>query len=150
VDGGLGGPDYWQGRVSFFAGRHAACFCCKLTPRRRRELLSLSLAAGHPCGQRTETSLSSTPTMAPLIGALQVDFGLQCLRELEKSDRKNGSDRHSRTIEISLSSVPALRQFVTPLSKACPFHDAAARQRFAPPHPRASARDLLESQGGGT
>jgi adenylyltransferase/sulfurtransferase len=150
MDGGLGGPDYWQGRVSFFSGRRAACFCCKLTPRRRRELLSLSLAAGRSCGQRTETTLSSTPTMASIIGAFQVDFGLKCLHELAKSDRKNKSDRQSHTIEISLGSAPALQQFATPLSKRCPLHDAAPLRRFALPHPRASARDLLESEGAET
>ena len=146
VDGGLGGPDSWQGRVSFFAGRHAACFCCMLTPRRRRQLLSLSLAAGHSCGRRTEPTFSSTPTMASIIGALQVDFGLRCLHELGNSDRKNRSDRQSRTIEISLGSAPVLRQFVTPSSKGCPFHDAVPRPRFALPHPRATGRELLDSE----
>jgi hypothetical protein len=146
ADGGLGGGDYWHGRVSFFAGTHAACFCCKLPPRRRRELLSLSLAAGHSCGQRTETTLSSVPTMASIIGALQVDFGLRCLGDLGNGARKNRNDRRSRTIEISLGPAPVVRQFVTPMSQGCPFHDAAPRPRFALPHPGASARELLDSE----
>ncbi|HKF22429.1 MAG TPA: ThiF family adenylyltransferase [Candidatus Angelobacter sp.] len=151
VDGGLGGSEYWHGRVSFFAGRQAACFCCKLTPRRRRELLSLSLAAGHPCQQRTETTLlPSTPTMASIVGALQVDFGLKCLHELAHRDQENENDRPARTIEISLGSTTVVRRFATPLSKGCPFHEAAQAQRFALPHPRASARELLDSEGAET
>src|SRR5262249_53182071 len=132
VDGGLGGPDYWQGRVSFFPGVHGACFCCKLTPRRRRELLSLSLAPGHSCGKSSGTTpLPSTPTMASIIGAMQVDFGLQCLLELRNGNENNGIPRHSRTIEVSLGSTPALRQFVTPLNEGCPFHRAARQERCA-------------------
>src|SRR5262249_18555884 len=44
VDGGLAGPNDWRGRVSFFAGRPSACFCCKLSPRRRREILFMAHA----------------------------------------------------------------------------------------------------------
>src|SRR5215831_708838 len=151
VDGGLGGTDYWHGRVSFFAGRQGACFCCKLSPRRRRELLSFSLAAGQSCRPRTETTLlPSTPTMASIVGALQVDFGLKCLHELANRDKENGNDRQAHTIEISLGAAPVLRQFVTPLSQGCPFHEAAQRQRFALPHPQASARELLNSEGAET
>jgi adenylyltransferase/sulfurtransferase len=142
VDGGLGGPDYWQGRVSFFPGVHSACFCCKLTPRRRWELLSLSLAAGHSCGKSAPTTpLPSTPTMASIIGAMQVDFGLQCLLELRNGINK--THRQSHTIEVSLGSTPALRQFVTPVSEGCPFHHAVRQERCALPHPQATAREFL-------
>lgn len=146
VDAGLGGPDYWRGRVSFFAGKGGACFCCKLSPRRRRELLSLALSTGHSCWAKDEgASISSTPTMASIVGALQVDFGLQCLAKLRNPET---SDFRSPTIEISLDLVPAIKRFVTSISPGCPFHHGVSQQRFPLSHARASARELLDSQNG--
>ena len=144
VDAGLGGPDYWRGRVSFFAGKHSACFCCKLSPRRRRELLSLALSKGHSCWQKYEPiPLPSTPTMAAITGGLQVDFGLQCLADFGHGDRDGFK---SPTIEISLDSVPRLRRFVTAISPGCPFHHAVPQLYVAPPQLRASTRELLDAQ----
>jgi adenylyltransferase/sulfurtransferase len=145
ADAGLGGPDYWRGRVSFFAGRFSACFCCKLSPRRRRELLAMSLSTGHSCWASAETvPLSSTPTMAAIIGALQVDFGIRCLHESENAGTQ---DFKAPTIEITLGSNAGLRRFVTSLSSGCPFHSAADQRSVPLCHPRASARDLMDSEG---
>ena len=144
IDAGLGGPDYWQGRVSFFAGRRSACFCCKLSPRRRRELLSLALSTGHSCWERNANiPLPSTPTMAAIIGGLQVDFGLQCFGRFNNPEMDKIK---SPTIEICLGSSPTLRKFVTPISPVCPLHDAVPQRLAALPHCRASARELLDSQ----
>ncbi len=142
ADGGLGGADYWRGRVSFFAGRSSACFCCKLSPGRRRELLSLSLSTGHSCWASAEMIPNpSTPTMAAIVGALQVDFGLRCLNE-----NSGTQDLKSPTIEITLDSNVGLRRFVTPLSSGCPFHNVS-EQRSAPLfHPRVSVREFLDSE----
>jgi len=146
VDAGLGGPDSWQGRVSVFPGRQSACFGCKLSPRRRRDLLSLALSTSHSCWQNGEaTRSSSTPTMASLIGALQVEFGLQCLAEFGSHTT---NDLQSPTIEVSLGLTPSLRRFVTPVSQVCPFHDAAPQQCVPLPYSQATARELLGSQGG--
>jgi adenylyltransferase/sulfurtransferase len=143
-DGGLGGPDYWRGRVSFFSGGASACFSCKLSPARRRELLALSLATGHSCWASAETiPNSSTPTMAAIVGALQVDFGLRCLNEPENS---HTHDRTSPTIEITLDANARLRRFVTPLSSGCPFHGASNHRSVPLWHSRASARELLNSE----
>ena len=145
ADAGLGGPDYWRGRVSFFAGRASACFCCKLSPRRRRELLALSLSTGHSCWATSATTAHpSTPTMAAIIGALQVDFGLRCLNEIKTAE---GQDFKSPTIEITLDSNSALARFVTPISPGCPFHGASSQRSVPPGHARVSARELLDSHG---
>src|SRR5579863_5568980 len=49
-DAGLGTPNYSHGRVSWFP-TGGACFGCKLTPRKRRELLSFWDATIRPCGE---------------------------------------------------------------------------------------------------
>jgi adenylyltransferase/sulfurtransferase len=144
ADGGLGGPDYWRGRASFFSGRASACFSCKLSPGRRRELLALSLSTGHSCWATAETVLNpSTPTMAAIVGALQVDFGLRCLYE---SGNPDAHDLKSPTIEITLDSNAGLTRFVTPLSPGCPFHSAQDQRSVPLWSPRASARELLDSE----
>src|SRR5258708_20094004 len=145
ADAGLGGPDYWRGRVSFFAGRSSACFCCTLYPRRRRELLALSLSTAHSCWATVETTpFPSTPTMAAIIGALQVDFGLRSLKAWPAADTH---DFKSPTIELSLDSKTELRRFVTSVSPGCPFHGASPRRSVPLRHARASARELLDSEG---
>jgi len=146
ADAGLGGADDWRGRVSFFAGRSSACFCCKLSPRRRRELLALSISAGHSCWATDEiaTPRPSTPTMAAIIGALQVDFGLHCLSEFENADARSFQ---SPTMEVTLGSNAGMRRFVTSISPGCPFHSASTQPSVLLPRVRATARELLDAAG---
>src|SRR5207302_7187034 len=83
ADAGLGGPDYWHGRVSLFAGQRSACFCCKLSPRRRQEILALAQATGQSCwGVPEMPPIPSTPTMAAITASLQVDMGVRSLLDL--------------------------------------------------------------------
>jgi hypothetical protein len=143
ADAGLGGPDYWRGRVSFFAGRRSACFCCKLSPRRRRELLLTAQTAGQACWSETKTtSLPSTPTMAAIVGSLQVDFGLRSFLELRDS---RDQEFTSSTIEISLGSAPELSQFSTHRCRQCPLHVIPGREPVPLPHAYATPRELLDS-----
>jgi ThiF family protein len=144
-DSGLGGPDYWRGRVSFFPGRGAACFCCKLPPQRRREVLTTAQSRGNSCWADTSIPIvSSTPTMAAIFGALQVDFGLRSLLELRNAAP---AGRNSSTIEIRLDSHPELTRFVTHISPECPLHAPAEQAGARLPHAQATARELLEAQG---
>jgi molybdopterin-synthase adenylyltransferase len=143
-DAGLGGPDYWHGRVSFFAGRRSACFCCKLSPSRRRELLTTAQATGNSCWANTVApTLPSTPTMAAIFGSLQVDFGLRRLLELQNC---SAAEFDSCSLEIRLDEHARLKRFVTPVSAHCPLHAAAEQKLFPLPHPDATARELIEGQ----
>ena len=144
ADAGLGGPDYWHGRVSFFAGQRSACFCCKLSPRRRREILALAQATGRSCWGAPPTSpVPSTPTMAAITAALQVDMGLRSLFDLQ-----NGSSREylSWTTEVLLDSSLNTRRFTTERSVHCPLHNSK-QPLVTLPHDRASAHELLDSAG---
>lgn len=143
-DAGLGGPDYWRGRVSFFPGRCAACFCCKLPPKRRREVLTTAQSRGNSCWADTVVPVApSTPTMAAIFGALQVDFGLRCLLELQNPA---SADFAASTIEIRLDSHAELLRFVTHISPECPLHSPAEQSSARLPHPQATVRELLDSQ----
>lgn len=146
ADAGLGGSDYWHGRVSFFPDRTSACFSCKLTPRRRRELLANWSAAPRPCWEVSEpTTLPSTPTMAAIIGSLQVDFGLRSFFDF--TDQTTGQINAS-TIELTLSNRSQLEIFSTPPSLSCPFHEKKA-YRIASSN-SVCADDLLDSHSAET
>lgn len=142
-DAGLSGPDYWRGRVSFFGGRQSACFCCKLSPDRRREVLTTAQARGNSCWAETQVPvIPSTPTMAAIFGALQVDFGLRYLLELQNFALPFASP----TIEVRLDKHADLSRFVTSVSPECPLHGAAEQPSAPLPHAQATAREFLDSQ----
>lgn len=142
-DAGLGGPDYWRGRVSFFPGRVGACFCCKLPPARRREILTTAHSRGNSCWADTIVPiLPSTPTMAAIFGALQVDFGLRCLLDLKQQP----STSAAATIEIRLDKHAELTRFATHISPGCPLHGLATQSDACLPYPQATARELLDAQ----
>jgi adenylyltransferase/sulfurtransferase len=145
ADAGLGGPDYWHGRISFFAGQRSACFCCKLSPRRRREILSVAQSTGQSCwGMDDPPPMPSTPTMAAITASLQVDLGLRWLFEL----RDGGSKEFvSSTTEISLGAGLETKRFVTHQANHCPLHTRRQQPLAALPHPQATVRELLDSAG---
>jgi hypothetical protein len=113
ADAGLGGANHSQGRVSWFAVEDA-CFSCGLPARRRKEFLSIWNTATSPCGAPPEPSSAfTTPSMASIIGGLQVDVGLGCM-----------FTGKSRSFTIELSAFPQLHtNFIAhSRSEACPFH----------------------------
>ena len=116
ADAGLGAPNYAHGRVSWYPGQGGACFGCKLTPGRRRELLNYwdaevrSCSDALPDGQRP-----STPTMAAIVGSLEVELGLRWRME---------NCRESVTFEVTLEGTPRSQFFRTPVSAECPFHES--------------------------
>ena len=103
-DGGLG----VAGRVSYFPSTpDQACFGCRLTAARRRELLSTWRSPAFPCREPgTETSRVSTVRQVEATGALQVEVGL------------NGGS--AATTEIRASGVISFEMSV---SDGCPFHE---------------------------
>jgi hypothetical protein len=135
-DAGLGTPNYSHGRVSWFP-TGGACFGCKLTPRKRRDLLSFWEATIRPCGELDSPQLaSSTPTMAAITGSLQVELGLRWFMQ-------NLSE--STTFEISLDGEPRSSTFRTPRSEACPLHEHMGARRCALPHAGATFDELFDS-----
>ena len=116
-DGGLGGVTAESGRVSLFGGAAAACFCCRLTADRRRELLREWHSQPHPCGAPEAAEVrASTPLIASLVAAHQVDGGLRALPGGESS-----------SIDVRLGALPELHRFQLVRSAGCPFHTTRRR-----------------------
>jgi len=129
-DAGLGGPDWSHGRVAYFPGVGGACYCCLLSERRRRELLTLGESSIRSCwpplGNSDVQNYPSTPTMAAIVGALQVELGLRGL--LNADDRP----AEASVVEISLDPAPRLERLGIRPSCSCPFHYKTGRRVVAP------------------
>ena len=112
-DGGLG----VAGRVSYFPSTpDQACFGCRLTAARRRELLSTWRSQAFPCAEpTTETARVSTVEQVAATGALQVEIGLE--------------GGPAMTTEIRPSGVTSFEMSV---SEGCPFHEVT---RLLQPYP---------------
>jgi molybdopterin/thiamine biosynthesis adenylyltransferase len=143
ADGGLGGLEHALGRATYFPGSPGtACYGCLLGPRRRRELLETWQSTVRSCtgGLQVDSSdgATTTPTMAAVVGAAQVESGLRTLVE-----SREGAEVFSRTIEIQLHPERRLTEFTTGVSVACPFHAAEPESRH--PMPEGSTfGDLLD------
>ncbi len=115
-DGGMITTGGAAGRVTWFPGRGAACFCCRLTARRRREYLQTWSSAAHPCRVPQEPGgWSATPALAAATAALQVHYGFEWLRRGEPE---------ARSVEFRLDQPLRLEEVRIPLDKSCPFHAA--------------------------
>ena len=128
-DGGLGVS---RGRVSFFPGTNAACFGCRLSASRRRELLSEWRSDAYPCHLAPpEPGRASTPATGTITGGLQVEVGLRALVD---------HCSESFTTEIHLNSDPRCETHRIVQSESCPFH----QKRNSPliPVPDSFARAL--------
>lgn len=148
-DAGLGTRNYSHGRVSFFPGRSAGCYCCGLGEHKRRELLTAWDSPAHPCWSQPGASgdpasgtvppIPSTPTMAAVIGSMQVEIGLRQLFE---------AAAEASAVELTLAPRLKLETFALRPSEACPFHISESRMVAAPEHsPELSVGDLLDSAG---
>ena len=144
VDAALGTQNYSHGRVTFFAGKSAACFGCRLTSQRRRELLTLWDEEVHSCADAPsirDRVFPSTPTMAAVVGAMQVELGLRSLIALQE-----GAQRESYSFEITIDEPSRLDRIHLPVSDACPFHHASgALIECAGPSAQTTVAHLLEA-----
>jgi len=145
VDGGLGTRNYSHGRVTFFPGNlDHACYGCMLSPRKRRELLELWQATLRPCSLENgsaEMELGSTPTVAGVVGCVQVELGLRSY-----FDFKDGRSAAARSLEIQIHPARRMDEFSIPVSTDCPFHHC---EGALIPLPRGNAtfEELLDSAG---
>jgi len=143
VDGGLGRQNHARGRVTFFPGTpSAACYGCLLTATRRRELLQVWDSTSHPCmadASADEDGVASTPTMAAITAALQVETGF---RELFAGDES--ATGRAMTVEVRLDPL-AVEQFQISPSVSCPFHSMGSARLERLPFDTATCADLLES-----
>jgi adenylyltransferase/sulfurtransferase len=120
-------------RVGFFpASAEAPCFGCLLPAARRRELLTSWSAIRYSCwgfddapGIETVagTPVATTPMMASVAGAIQVEYGLRAVMRGE-----------SRAFSLTLDLHPGLSIERFTLSRAveCPLHESLGPPRIPP------------------
>jgi adenylyltransferase/sulfurtransferase len=143
MDGGLGRQNFAHGRVTYFpASRESACYGCLLSPRKRRELLEMWQATLRPCTPAAESGdqdLVSTPTMAAVTGALQVEFGLRMLFDI-----RDGKPAKSTTMEIRVDPERWINEFSSGVSVDCPFHEEDREMLYPQPSAECTVRQLLD------
>lgn len=145
ADAGLRGRAWWKGRVAWYPGNlEAACYVCQLSHVRRCELLSLSLAPSLSCAgdlsSAAEAALPSTPTMASVIAALQVDLGFRsCLGQVPNEARAWEVSLHPQTANMETVRIPR--------SDDCPWHDGALRYPLVALAEDQSLRSSLTERG---
>lgn len=117
-DAGLGSPNLHHGRVTMFSAAPGdACYGCILSPRHRREILlemdqSQQSCWSAPAHSGESAAIPSTPMMASMIAAIQVDFGLRSM---------DGEGAWS--LEIELKDVPRMEKVNHRRSTSCPLHE---------------------------
>lgn len=82
IDGGLGLINPSSGLVSVFPGANGPCYACRKGADRRRTLLQDLQGREDPCGtkerlQREADIVPTTPTMASIVAAMQVEMGIR-------------------------------------------------------------------------
>lgn len=124
VDGGLGLINYSSGQVSIFPGSSGPCYACRKGSERRRQLLQELHGREDPCWLKQEAieaaaGVPTTPLMASVVGAFQVELGLRGLQSAADDDS-------GRAYRITLYPEPRLEPIVFERSATCPLHDAAS------------------------
>ena len=120
VDAGLGGTHIAHGRVTWFPGREQACCGCRLRAGVRRQILTTWTSDRRSCAREdaeTGNFSPSTPTMAAIVGSMQVEIGLR---------RLYGDDHGgAKSVEITLAPTMKLEEIDLQRSQDCPFHEPA-------------------------
>jgi len=125
VDGGLGLINYSGGLVSIFPGADGPCYVCRKGQTRRRELLQELFGTEDPCWvkekrQEERGIVPTTPLMASIIGALQVEVGLR--RFFSAVPGTEGT-----SYRLVLNPVPELQVIEFSRSPNCPLHEPEDR-----------------------
>lgn len=142
VDGGLGLVNSSSGLVSLFPGADGPCYACRRGSERRRELLTELQGREDPCSvkeriQRATEMVPTTPVMASVVGAMQVEVGVRhCLGQGPEVPAGQGW-----SARITLSPRTALETFTFARSASCPLHEAESQVREVAEHPTRVSRD---------
>jgi len=130
VDGGLGHFNASSGLVSLFPGSDGPCYACRKSPDRRRELLVELQGREDPCGlkerlQQAAAVVATTPVMASVVGAIQVEVGIRHLLARQSGVRLSSGLSH----RITLHPRATLETFQFDASPNCPLHEAGSLVR---------------------
>jgi adenylyltransferase/sulfurtransferase len=115
-------------RVSFFpASAEAPCFGCLLPSARRRELLTNWSAVRYSCWGFDATAgveiVASTPMMASVAGAIQVEYGLRAA---------TGGEAEAFSMMLDLHPGRSIERFTHARAVECPLHESFGPPRVPP------------------
>lgn len=135
VDGGLGLINPSSGLVSLFPGVAGPCYACRRSAGRRRALLVELQGREDPCGlkerlMREADIVSTTPILASIVGAFQVEIGLRAAFADGNTSGKSGLSHR-----ITLHPRVALETFSFDRSPNCPLHQSESAIRDVSEHP---------------
>jgi molybdopterin/thiamine biosynthesis adenylyltransferase len=124
VDAGLGRTNYSSGLVSVFPGSAGPCYACRKGRQRRREILQELHGLEDPCWLKErqleeQGSVATTPVMASVVGAMQVEMGLRHLLTPDPSSSTEG-----KSVRVALAPNPLMECFSFAASPECPLHEA--------------------------
>jgi adenylyltransferase/sulfurtransferase len=113
-------------RVSFFpAAVEAPCFGCLLPGARRRELLTSWSAVRYSCWGFDETAgiVASTPMMASVAGAIQVEYGLRAVM---------GGESEAFSVMLDVHPGRSIERLTLGRAVECPLHESLGPARVPP------------------
>lgn len=127
VDGGLGNVNPSSGMVLVFPGKAGPCPLCRKSAERRRALLWELQGHEDPCWlkerrQEGAAIVPTTPVMASIVGALQVELGLRLGLE-PRSDGHGSQVGRAHRVQVHPALLIETRVFER--SPACPLHEPA-------------------------
>lgn len=154
VDGGLGLINPSSGMVSLFPGSDGPCYACRRSAEQRRTLLVDLQGRADPCGVkeralREADIVATTPVLASMIGALQVETGLRFVC----ADGASRDRHHGLSYRLTLHPRMTLDTLRFDRSPNCPLHQPESAVVAVDEHPDRrstewTAAELLEAVGG--
>lgn len=147
ADGGLGIINYSSGLVSIFPGSEGPCYACRKGPKERGRLLSELHGREDPCWLKEEQLgavgvVATTPLMASVVGAIQVELGLRAYWG-------GALGKRGEALRISLAPQSRLDRFAFERSPHCPLHEPLSLigevVELAMRSDRQTPRDLFEA-----
>lgn len=123
VDGGLGMFNPSSGLVSIFPGALGPCYACRKGAPRRRELLQDLQGREDSCSVkerllRAQGIVATTPTLASIVAAFQVELGIRYLfRDMTTTPETGVSYR------LALHPQVVAERLTFERSPNCPLHD---------------------------
>jgi hypothetical protein len=126
VDGGLGNLNPSSGAVALYPSGGGPCYACRKGSERRRQLLWSVQGREDPCWLHEREAdaadvVTTTPVMASIVGALQVEVGLRHV-----ADPAPPSGRGTAWT-VALSPQATLETRAVERSASCPLHEDASR-----------------------
>ena len=123
VDAGLGTTNYSSGLISLFPGSGGPCYACRKGRQKRKELLQELYGIEDPCWMKErrleeQGTVSTTPLMASVIGAIQVEMGLRHILSSQPSTSSEG-----KSVRVLLSPSQLIECFSFTVSRECSLHD---------------------------